>query len=175
MSILLGAAELEAALLRLGELAQDQGETIELQIVGGAVMVMDFGSRKSTRDVDVVACSMDRETLSRLAQQVAKDANLPETWIGDGAARYAIRRSQGSELLNAPGIRVSRASIEQLLAMKLWAMRDDVDRDDAIVLARELGLNRESTELAIAPYVPNDDYQRACEELADLWEEIEDA
>ena len=42
-------------------------------------MVIGFGSRKSTRDVDVVACSVDRETLTRLAQRVAKDACLPDS------------------------------------------------------------------------------------------------
>lgn len=54
-------------------------------------------------------------------------------------------------------------------------MRDDVDRADAISVAAELGLAQESTELAIARYLRPDRYKRACEELADIWAEVESA
>jgi hypothetical protein len=46
--------EIEEGLRRLGELAQAKGLQIELTLVGGAVMVLQFNARPSTRDVDVV-------------------------------------------------------------------------------------------------------------------------
>jgi hypothetical protein len=72
-------------------------------------------------------------------------------------------------------MRVHAVTLEQLLASKLDAMRDDVDRADAVAVAAELGLARTSTELAIAPYVRPERYTRACEELTDIWAEVEDA
>lgn len=61
----LGSARLTAAmatftreqivggLTRLGQLAQGQGRTVELLLLGGGVMVLVFGTRQSTRDLDV--------------------------------------------------------------------------------------------------------------------------
>lgn len=46
---------------------------------------------------------------------------------------------RGDELLSAPGIRVWSVRADQMLALKIAAMRDDVDRRDAAVLARDLG------------------------------------
>jgi hypothetical protein len=40
-------------LQRLGELAQEKGITVQLTLIGGAVMVLAFEARLSTRDVDV--------------------------------------------------------------------------------------------------------------------------
>jgi len=64
--------------------------------------------------------------------------------------------------------------LEQLLASKLDAMRDDVDRSDAIIIAAHLGMAQSSAELAIAPYLKPERYFRACEELEDIWQEVED-
>lgn len=46
--------EIEAGLKRLGELARAKGLHIQLMLVGGAVMVLQFDARPSTRDVDAV-------------------------------------------------------------------------------------------------------------------------
>ena len=43
--------EIESGLRKLGELAQAKGLKIQLTLVGGAVMVLRFGARLSTRDV----------------------------------------------------------------------------------------------------------------------------
>jgi hypothetical protein len=45
--------EIIQALERLGELAHQQGYSIELLLMGGAAMVLMYNARPSTRDVDV--------------------------------------------------------------------------------------------------------------------------
>ncbi|MCI0354506.1 MAG: hypothetical protein L0099_05620, partial [Acidobacteria bacterium] len=51
---MLGRDDLVDALERLGELAAEQGFSIELLAFGGAVMVLAYHARLSTRDMDVV-------------------------------------------------------------------------------------------------------------------------
>jgi hypothetical protein len=46
--------EIEDGLKRLGELAQARGFHTQLTLVGGAVMVLQFNARPSTRDIDAV-------------------------------------------------------------------------------------------------------------------------
>jgi hypothetical protein len=45
--------EILEGLQRLGELAQEKGTTVQLTLMGGAVMVLAFEARLSTCDVDV--------------------------------------------------------------------------------------------------------------------------
>ena len=51
----------------------------------------------------------------------------PEDWLNDGAKGYLVSISDGPILFSAPGIEARAPSLEQLLAMKLSAWRDDLD------------------------------------------------
>ncbi len=63
--------EILNALKHLGELALAQGEQIELVLMGGALMVILFGERQSTRDLDVLIIAPTESTkLRQLAQKV---------------------------------------------------------------------------------------------------------
>ena len=66
--------EIIHALERLGELAQQQGYSIELLLMGGAAMVLMYNARPSTRDVDVLVLSPQEAHIVReLAGQVAQE------------------------------------------------------------------------------------------------------
>lgn len=169
------ATQIEQLLTKLGQRAVGRGLTLELTIAGGAAMALGLGARRSTHDIDVVQVAPSRAVLLELAAEVASAEQLSERWISDDAARFAPAVSVGPVVHDAPGIRVRTVSDEQLLAMKLDAMRDDVDRADAVALATRLGFDQTSTELAIAPHLPRDRYKRACYELDDIWPEVEDA
>jgi hypothetical protein len=129
---LLTRQEIIGALQRLGELAQTQGYTIELLVVGGAAMVLMYNARPSTRDVDVLIVSpLPAQWVRGLAEQVAQEYELPGDWLNDGAKGFLVGLSQGALVFSAPGIEVRTPAIAQLLAMKLSAWRDDVDIADA--------------------------------------------
>ena len=114
--------EIEEGLRRLGELAQAKGLQVELTLVGGAVMVLRFDARPSTRDVDAVILSPREARIVRdLARQVAEEHDWPEDWLNDGAKGYLVGISKGPLVFQAPGIEVHAPSMEQLLAMKLSA------------------------------------------------------
>jgi len=120
------------ALQRLGELAAAEGEEVRLIVVGGAAMVLGFGARLSTRDVDVlILAPRDAARVRAWAADVADERGWPQDWLNDAAKGFLVGLSHGPELMRAPGIEVRRPSSEQLLAMKLSAWRDDVDIGDA--------------------------------------------
>ncbi|HRJ40641.1 MAG: hypothetical protein KJZ86_12165 [Caldilineaceae bacterium] len=59
--------------------------------------------------------------------------------------------SSGPTVLTSPGIVVKTAAVEQLLAMKLSAWRDDVDIADATRLLQEIAGKREQVWTALEP------------------------
>ena len=172
------AERIRTLLKRAGELAVARNSALDLLLLGGAAIALLFESRRTTRDIDVLEVRPSRELLSEISTQIAGEENLPTRWLNDDAARFArgvVAASRGQVLFDAPGIRVQSVTLEQLLASKLDAMRDDVDRADAVTVAGAMGLSLSSTELAIAPYLRTDRYERACQELQDIWSEVEDA
>jgi hypothetical protein len=50
----LSKQEITQALQELGQLALEQGEPIELMVVGGALMVLAYDARTATKDVDAL-------------------------------------------------------------------------------------------------------------------------
>jgi hypothetical protein len=174
---LLTRSDIENALRRLGELALQQDETIELLVVGGAAMVLGYDARLATHDVDAIAVQPESARLVRsLVQQIAAELDWPSDWLNDGAKGFLMGLSEGGVIYAAPGIVVHRPALAQLLAMKLSAWRDDVDIQDADRLLRELvsggSENQEACWTLIEPYVIPSQALKARYAFLDLWESI---
>src|SRR6185312_13642276 len=111
-----------------GQLAIESGIRIELLLIGGALMVLRFRARESTRDVDVaILAPADAQKVRDLARRVAEEYGWPDDWLNDGAKGYLVGLSSGPIVISAPGIEVRSPDTVQLLAMKLSAWRDDLD------------------------------------------------
>jgi len=167
--------EIEEGLKRLGELAQEKGLHIRLTLVGGAVMVLRFDARPSTRDVDaVILLPREARLVRELAKQVADEHDWPEDWLNDGAKGYLVGISDGPVVFQSPGIEARAPSMEQLLAMKLSAWRDDVDIADARRLLEEVGHNRKRDEVwqNLEPFLIKGDELTAQYAFWDLWESL---
>lgn len=132
---LLSRTDIEAALSRMGELAYERGLSLELLVVGGAAMVLGYNARASTHDIDAVILEPTPAAEVRLmAADVAAELGWPDDWFNDGAKGFVRGRQRGRLLFESAGIRVYQPPVEQLLAMKLSAWRDDVDISDASIL-----------------------------------------
>lgn len=167
--------EIIAAFEQLGQLAIAGGLKLDLVLVGGALMVLRYEARLSTRDVDAVILAPPETKLVReLAQTVATERGWPEDWLNDGAKGFLIGLSPGPVVFAAPGIEVRSPALGQLLAMKLSAWRDDVDIADARrlleELRREMSGSRETIWQAVEPYLIPGDELKAEYAFADLWE-----
>ncbi|MFZ1042154.1 MAG: nucleotidyltransferase [Anaerolineales bacterium] len=163
-------------LQRLGQLAQEKGIHVQLTLMGGAVMVLAFETRLSTRDVDVfIRSPREARIVRELAKRVAGERDWNEDWLNDAAKGYLVGVSEGEILFSAPGIEARSPALEQMLAMKLSAWRDDVDIGDARRLLQELvKSHRDRDELwnRIEPYLVHGDELTAQYAFLDLWESL---
>jgi len=163
--------EIVEALERLGQLAVARGIKVELALVGGALMVLVYDARESTRDVDaIILAPREAGMVRELAHVVADERGWPEDWLNDGAKGFLIGLSPGPIVFSAPGIEARSPATGQLLAMKLSAWRDDVDIADARRLLEEMSGSREEIWQAVEPYLVPGDELKAQYAFEDLWE-----
>jgi len=159
------------ALCRLGEVARLAGANVELLLLGGGAMVLSFNARQSTKDLDVVILAPDdRARVYEWAKQIAFELSWPDDWLNDAVKGFVVSGSDCKEVLSSPGIRVWVPAVEQLLAMKLCAWRDDVDIGDARRLLRELTGSNEDIWRRVEPLLLPGRELKARYAFADLWE-----
>ncbi len=148
------------ALSLLNEQLLKNGVTGEVCIVGGAAMILAFGSRESTRDIDalVMAPAGVREAVA----QVAEANGLSPNWLNDGAKGFASGISPVlKEFLRFSPLRVVAPPAECiLLAMKCLAARvglDEHDKEDTRFLVKHIGLRSPNAILGIVEkYYPKE-------------------
>ena len=150
-------SDLHDAFMELGSRARHEGKVIDIAVYGGSALMLASNFRVTTRDVDAVA-EESQETLTRLAEEVARLRDWPSDWLNDGVRTYlsphvndlqehhALLRTYPSE--QEPGLRVFVPTAEYLLAMKLMAMRIDPaggksDTADILNLLAVVGLKTE--------------------------------
>ena len=144
---------------------------VDLIIVGGAAMVLLFGARDSTKDVD--GFQLDLAAGPRVAEAAARVAmalELPADWLNDAAKGYVHGLSVGPVLLETPTLRVRTLSPVQLLAMKLSSWRDDLDVEDARRLLKDCRGTGDEVWREVEPFVVPGRELKARYAFDDLWE-----
>ena len=140
----LSAEEIVGALNALSDELGRVGAKGELCLFGGAVMVLVFKARISTKDVD--ALFQPAQLIRDAAERVRQERGLDENWLNDGVKGFLASAppliSHG--LPQFPNLHLTMPTAEYLLAMKCMAGRTGVegadDVPDIIFLARQLGL-----------------------------------
>ena len=139
--------------------------------MGGAAVVLLYGAREATKDVDVLFLSRADPVLVRGAvQRVAGTLGLPEDWLNDAAKGFVHGLSLGDILMEEPALLVRALAPHQLLAMKLSAWRDDVDVEDARLLLSKLSEDRDMVWRLIEPYIVPGREMKAYYAFCDLWD-----
>ena len=147
-SPLLDRATIERIFTRLGARLAARGVVADLDVFGGAAMAVEFDARRATRDVD--ALFVPHGVVWEEAKAIAAEFGLPEWWLNEqGSAYVAPGGDPGKRMVfDHPGLRVSAASPEHLLAMKVHAGRRR-DAHDIQVLMQHLGLTSVDQVLAV--------------------------
>jgi len=149
---LLDRSAIENAFRRLGERLAQRGVVADLYVFGGAAMALAYDARRSTRDIDAVF--QPHGIVLDEARAVANELGLPQWWLNEQASVYVAPGGDTAapRVFDHPGLRVSAASPEHLLAMKVLAARRR-DGDDIRFLVKHLGLSTVEEVLALCAEV----------------------
>jgi len=172
---LLTVESINAAFSCLSERLAEDGDDGELVIVGGAAIALTLGGREATRDVDGYISKPEAARMRAAAERVAARLGLPTDWLNDGAKGYMLKIDLGPIVFRSPSLMVYAASSLQLLAMKLWAWRDDQDIEDAgrllaAVLAEHPGLTQQELWAKLEQFLPAAERLKPSYALDDLWQ-----
>jgi len=132
-------AQMNEAFEDLSNVLARRGIKARLFVVGGAAMVLAYGERRMTRDVDAIF--EPKQAVYDAAREVAVLRELPDDWLNDAAKAFAPGRDPNQKVVfHTKNLEVAVASPEYLLAMKLLASRVDQDAADIRLLYSQLGL-----------------------------------
>jgi hypothetical protein len=149
-----------------------QASAEKWQLWGGAALVLMFGARETTKDVDAFFLAPSSARMRAAAARVAERLALPEDWLNDAAKGFLVGITEGPIVYESDALVVRAVSTPQLLAMKLAAWRDAIDREDARLLLSELTGSQEQIWGLLEPLVPPEKVDKASYAFQDLWEAI---
>lgn len=142
----------------LGAVLDRQGIRGEMFVVGGAALALAYSTRRSTRDIDAVF--EPKLLVYEEAAKLAERHGLDRSWLNDAVKGLLPGPDPApQEIAELPGLRVTVASPEYLLALKVAAARVDRDADDIRFLAEICGVSTpreilDLTERIIGPHRP---------------------
>jgi Nucleotidyltransferase of unknown function (DUF6036) len=168
----LSAEDIRRAFGALAKELEHRGERAEIVVAGGAALVLLFHARETTKDVDAYILRPEASRVRAAVQYVADDLELPSDWLNDGARGYFVGLSDGQLLHESTALTVRTVSIEQLLAMKLAAWRDAIDRADARLLLSRLAGSAQDIWRRVERFVPPHEIDKASYAFDDLWDSL---
>ena len=148
---MLSDTEIRQALQEMDATLAQRGIKGEICLFGGAVMVLAFHARQSTRDVDAIFAPAT--ILREVAAEVGEARGWAADWLNDGVKGFVSERQDIRDAgLNLSNLAVTMPVPEYLLAMKCMAARAEKgsrDLDDVKFLIGHLGLRDAPAVLAI--------------------------
>lgn len=141
---------------KLSERLALEGLKGEMALYGGAVMVLAFNARPSTKDVDAVFQPKDR--IYRAAREVEEMYGAPADWLNDAVKGFVSGREDLQPFLDLPNLKIYLAGPRYLLAMKALSLRlgrGEKDLEDMLFLINQIGIRSVDEMLSlIEQYYP---------------------
>lgn len=126
----MGRPEMVAALGEVADILGARRQTARIYIVGGAAIAMAYDSDRFTHDIDAVVLDGHSAVVSAV-HEVARRHGWHTSWLNEQASAYIPRGDdyRGRVVFDHPSLRVTAASLETMLAMKIMSARltDDPD------------------------------------------------
>ncbi|MCI0538714.1 MAG: DUF6036 family nucleotidyltransferase [Verrucomicrobiales bacterium] len=155
------------ALNRLGQKAEREAVQLEVCIYGGSAMLLAYGARETTKDVDAII--RPSNVAARLVAEVARELSLHDSWLNDTVRRFvsdagtfAPLEIQELETAARQHLKITRPSASYLLAMKCLACRAGLpgypgDIEDIRFLIGKMNLRTlNQVEDHVARFYPHD-------------------
>jgi Nucleotidyltransferase of unknown function (DUF6036) len=128
------------------------GVAAQIHIIGGSAMALLFPDDSETRmTLDIDAAFQPVEAVRSVITEMSADIGLPQNWLNSNGTAFMPTALKSAE--NAVGVTITIASVEELIAMKLAAAREQ-DLFDLGILARnaEIAEPERLVEIAFAAY-----------------------
>lgn len=133
------AAEVRRLLDVLTQRLRDENVAAQVHVIGGSAMALRFPDDEETRfTTDIDAAVSPRQEVLRVVDVIATELGLSPTWLNANGASFIPPGSARFE--SSAEVTVTIASVEELIAMKLAASRDQ-DLFDLGILARHAGIS----------------------------------
>lgn len=149
--------EIEGALEELGSELETLGIAARLFVVGGAVMVLDFGIREMTDDID--AGVYPSEKVLEIAARIGQRRGVNPQWLND-ATKISVpvfKQPDWRPVMRLGTLEVFAADARSMLAMKMRASRGRRDEADLVFLLDECGIRTEEEAVSLYDeYFPED-------------------
>ena len=114
-----------------------------INVCGGAAMAIAYNNLKSSDDIDGVLTDLgSRDKFNECVKLIAKRHDLPDNWLNEDVKIFvnSMKEFCFNDFGKFGALSVRIVSEEQLLAMKLFAARENKDLDDAVNLAKSLNI-----------------------------------
>ncbi len=150
-------AQIEGALEELGTQLESKGIAARLLVIGGAAMVLNFGAREMTDNVDVDVYLA--EAVLQAAAVIGERRGLGPTWLNDAAKIYIpmFKQPDWQPVRKVGTLELFTADARAMLAMKMRASRGRRDEPDIALLLKECRITTEEEALSLyEEYFPED-------------------
>ena len=126
----------------LGDELAEEESYATINVCGGAAMAIAYFNNHLTDDIDITLNSENKAIFYKIVSDIAKKYNLPEWWIKDDVEEIvnSMKEMCFKNFGKFGDLSIRIISEEQLLAMKLFAARENKDLDDAVILAKLLNI-----------------------------------
>ena len=131
---------------------------LDIAIIGGAAMVLHFGAKRATSDIDVLVLRGDSTELRKAAEVVSQVYNLPNNWINESAKGFAsilpVDFQQRLSRLDFPfqQLRLYVLGRPEQTVMKIIALREQ-DLEDLELLLPQLSTAEKQIVVKIMHHV----------------------
>jgi hypothetical protein len=134
MTVYMSPEQTKQLLHELASRMNDAGIQGFIRVVGGAAIALLNPDRRLTVDIDALVLPLG--SADSIIAELAEEHELPKDWINDAAKGFIplVGLDEWIEVEVIGGVSISIASIDMLLAMKLYANRSTRDADDITFL-----------------------------------------
>lgn len=135
----LNADTVRELLSELSTRVTNSGQYVQMLIVGGAAIALNYDHGRLTRDIDAIF--EPAEVVRILAAEIGEKYGLEPDWINDAVAGFMPKLEDNNRevVFESEHLLAEIAGPEFLLAMKLFAVRNDKDINDAAILWNRCG------------------------------------
>ncbi len=128
------------------EILKSRGIVGEIVLFGGSALIFSFDKRVFTMDIDAYIAPKEEVIKAMLeATEMIVHQKPKESWISTEVLKYIYTRfPENLDLIyDGENLRVFKPDEKYLLAMKIFAAREEKDFEDALMIARKLGIKTE--------------------------------